>query len=149
MRRYLPGRWGFLRSFKSGAHSKNTQEGPLAENSWSPRSLQGDPRCLRSSFLAANLGGCCSDSRSESVNTSPKSSEGRKRAFSRALPLAPHLSKINRPVCFGLAKMLKQITRDTSHSTSSEVKTAIFLPEHAEYLDIKINHLSRPCWCVR
>lgn len=32
---------------------------------------------------------------------------GKKRAFSRSLPLVPHLSKINRPVCFGLAKMLK------------------------------------------
>lgn len=48
---------------------KNTQEGPLAENVWSPLNLEGNVRYLRSVFLAANSGGCCSDSRSESVNT--------------------------------------------------------------------------------
>jgi len=42
--------------------------------------------------------------------------------------------------------MLKQITFDTSHSTVSEVETAIFLPEHTECLDVKINHLARPHW---
>lgn len=35
------------------------------------------------------------------------------------------------------------------HRSSSKVKTAIFLPEHTEYLEIKINHLARPHWCMQ
>lgn len=75
--------------------------------------------------------------------------KGRKRPFSQSLPLAPHLSKINKLLCFGLAKMLKQITYDTSHGTISEVKPAIFLPEHAEYFNTKIKHLASACSRVR
>lgn len=101
------------------------------------------PTLIKEFVPARNLGGCCSDSICKHLT---QIHWGKEKGFCQSLPLAPHLSKINRLVYFGLAKVFKQIAFDTSHRTISKVKTTIFLQEHTKYLDIKKARLARPHW---